>query len=369
MAFTLDQLYNMQNGDEDGAGKNVEQQSVVDQNDAHFETATAEEHSAVNAEAGALIDSLQAEQTSQTKRIRDLEAKLQEAVAERDVLHDKLADARENQSDPFQEEMIELLRTEVTQLQTEVSERDALLQTYKGAPTGEPTDSGVNEEEVQKLCERLEDLLAELEQKDNEVTVLQKHLQCAEDANAAEQDERRQLENWVGEIEERITSRDREWEEKLSEMQMRLTQARTERREAETAAGAASNDTRLEALQRVVSDLRDEKDDLTQQLDERQDAISRLETQVEQAKVEAARQESVEMCQERAELARQRFELERKKQDMEEQKAVEGSDLRIRALRDHLKEVQATEKEEQREAFETSLAGRISRLWRRIEDR
>lgn len=358
MAFTLDQLYNMQDGDGDAADSN-DPPALTEQNDAHFEAAATQQP----VEPVAVADNAQA------NRIKELESQLQETLAERDVLHDKLADARNNESDPFQEEMIELLRSEVTQLQTELSERDALLRSHTDASSGQANDLVVSEEETQKLCQRLEELLAELDQKDNEVSVLQQHLQCAEDANAAEQNERRQLEDWVSEIEERITSREREWEEKISEMQMRLTKARTERREAETAAGAASNDTRIEALQRVVSDLRDEKDVLTQQLDEQQGTVRRLESQVEIAEEEAARQESVEMCQERADIARQRFELERMKQEMDEQKAVEGSDLRIRALRDHLKEVQATEEEERREAFETSLAGRISRLWRRIEER
>ena len=175
MTFTLEQLYDMQS-DDDKNGK--QQQPAAGQNNVEA-TETAGQQAAASNEAVALVENLQAERNSQNGRIKELEAKLQEAVAERDVLHDKLSDARENQSDPFQEEMIELLRTEVTQLQTEVSERDAQLQTYKGTPPGEAPHSSVNKDEVQKLCERLEDLLAELDQKDNEVTVLQKHLQLS----------------------------------------------------------------------------------------------------------------------------------------------------------------------------------------------
>lgn len=368
MAFTLDELYNLQN--------KMQESTPTEENDAHFESSGEVEKPQIDvADAGVVVSPEPKPDgpAAELARIRELEGQLQEAQAEADVLRDRLTDARasSDEPDPFQEEMIELLRAEMTQLQTEVTERDAQLQELRSG--GSSQDAGdtpnVSAEELQTLCTRLEELLAELDQKDDQLDVLQRHLQASEDAAHAEQDERRQLESWVEEIESRITARDREWELKLSEMSMRLTQARTERREAERSVVAGSDDTRVEALQRVVTELRDEKDVLTGQLDKERDRIRELERSVEEASQDAERLESVQLCQERAEVARQRFELEKLQQQMEEQKAVEGSDLRIRALRDHLKEVQATEEEQRKEAYEKSLAGRVSRLWKRLDSR
>ena len=373
MAFTLDELYNMR--------EHGNEAPQPEQNDAHFESTEADEATATETQSAAepAVTTVAQEPSSATGaellRVRELEASLQEANAELDVLRDRLDAARaaSSESDPFQDEMIELLRTEMTQLQTEVAERDILIQQLQRGDTCSPADddgtSGVSPDELQKLCTRLEELLGELDQKDDQLTVLQNHLQVSEDATHAERDERRQLENWVEEIESRITARDREWELKLSEMSVRLTQARSERRAAEQSASSDSNDTRIEALQRVVTELRDEKDDLLSQLDKERETVRDLERAVENAAEDAERLESVQLCQERADVARQRFELEKLKQEIEDQKAVEGSDLRIRALRDHLKEVQATEEEERQEAYEKSLAGRVSRLWKRLDKR
>jgi chromosome segregation ATPase len=373
MAFTLDELYNMR--------EHGNETSQSEQNDAHFESTEANEATETDTQSAAEPAATTVAQEplsvagADLLRVRELEASLQEANAEMDVLRDRLntAKAANGAPDPFQEEMIELLRTEMTQLQTEVTERDILIQELRGGDTGSvATDddtTGVSADELQKLCTRLEELLSELDQKDDQLTVLQNHLQISEDATHAEQDERRQLENWVEEIESRITARDRDWELKLSEMSVRLTQARSERRAAEQSASSDSNDTRIEALQRVVTDLRDEKDELLSQLDKERETIQDLQRAVENASEDAERLESVQLCQERADVARQRFELEKLKQELEDQKAMEGSDLRIRALRDHLKEVQATEEEERQEAYEKSLAGRVSRLWKRLDKR
>ncbi|MFK7818565.1 MAG: hypothetical protein AB8G99_07595 [Planctomycetaceae bacterium] len=363
MAFTLDELYNMQD-------HNGEPEPTND-NDAHFEAETAVEVQDVAEDAGLTDAQSPSIEPSGGSPSNTIENELQELRAEVSILHERLAAAkqREGQGDPFQEEMIELLRSEVTQLQAELAAKD-LLQAE--APSDAVTTfaaTDVDSAELDKLCSRLEELLRELDEKDEQVSVLQSHLQAAEDANHAEQNERYQLESWLEEIESRITRTSRDHEAQLSELQMRLTQARAERRQAETSAGETNTDTRIEALQRVVTEVREDKESLQANLDEAQATIRNLEAAVEGAKEDASREESVQLCQERADIARQRFELEKTKREMEEQRAVEGSDLRIRALRDHLKEVQATEAVEKQEAFENSLAGRVSRLWKRLDSR
>ena len=386
MTFTLEELYNLQNRENEPEGSADENETDIDAApvEATEATETSEAEATAATETAEPVAVLAPEPIAEPAPIveatpvvernpsRETEAELQELRAEVAVLHDKLAEAksREGGSDPFQEEMIELLRTEVTTLQSELTERDALLQQYKSGSV-ESTDvtPNVNAAELDKLCGRLEELLGELDEKDEQVTILHEYLQSAEDANHAEQDERRQLESWINEIESRINARGREHEQQLSELQMRLTQARAERREAETSAGQANADTRVEALQRVVTELRDENEAMQSKLDEANKTISNLEHKIENAAEDAAREESVQLCQERADVARQRFELEKMKREMEERRAVEGSDLRIRALRDHLKEVHDTEEEQRRRDFDNTLAGRVSRLWKRLENR
>jgi chromosome segregation ATPase len=356
MAFTLDELYNLQDRDDE---------SAAESNDAHFEgSGSAEVEEPAVAESSTPVERPAATITVDTSN------EVQELRAEVMVLRERLAAAQENegQGDPFQEEMIELLRSEVTQLQSELTARDQLQQDLTD-DSFSLTEPSVDSEELSKLCSRLEELLAELDEKDEQVSVLQENLQAAEDANHAEQAERYQLESWLEEIESRITRTNRDYEVQLSELQTRLTQTRVERQQAETSAGQHNSDVRVEALQRVVTQVREEKDGLQTELDEAHATIRNLESVVEDAKQNVGREESVQLCQERAEIARQRFEVEKLKREMEEQRAVEGSDLRIRALRDHLKEVHATEADEKREAFQNTLAGRVSRLWKRLDNR
>lgn len=354
MAFTLEELYNMQHGDQ-APGTPTEAPPSSDE--TVLEAAIAE--------AGQSAPANEAPSTDELTRVRELESKLQEVLMERDVLRERL-DQSGAVNDPFQDEMIELLKSEVTQLQSELTQRDARI--------GELMDSGdtvvsapvVDDAELEKLCARLEELLTELDDKDEELTVLNQQLLAAEDANHAEQNERRQLENWVEEIEERVIARDDEWETKLGELQARLTQAQDERRETESAASEASTDARVESLQRLVTSLRDAKDELLGQLDTERDNAKQLERQIEELKQDEEREESVKLCQERADIARQRFEIEKLRREMDEQKAVQGSDLRIRALRDHLKQVHDQEEEERRVTWEKSLAGRVANLWKRL---
>lgn len=346
MAFTLEELYNMQN--DKIAGKPAE--AKPDEADADADTAVG-------------LPAISAEDVA---KVRELESQLQELSLERDVLRERLDQSSGAAADPFQEEMIELLKSEVTQLQSELNQRDARISELSDSDEPSSSEPIVDDVELEKLCSRLEELLTELDDKDEELTVLNQQLLAAEDANHAEQNERRQLENWVEEIEERVTARDEEWETKLEDLQDRLTQAQEDRRETESVASEASTDARVESLQRLVTTLRDAKDELLDQLDSERENAKQLQRQVEELKASDEREESVKLCQERADIARQRFEVEKLRREMEEQKAVQGSDLRIRALRDHLKEVHDQEEEERREAWEKSLAGRVANLWKRL---
>lgn len=378
MAFTLEELYAMQSANE-------RNQTVVDGSAADAEASAASESAGgteqaseqapessgpedESAEGDAAAES--AEQLAeQAGRIRELEDRLQESTAENEILRKRIAESPD--VDPFEQEMIDLLKAEVGQLQTELSHRDERIRelTEELSYGGPSAGADVNEEEVTRLVSRLEDLLKELDQKDEELAVLQQQLSAREEASHAEEHERQQLESWVNEIEDRVIARDREWETTVSELRMQLTQAQAERREAESCAGQADVDTRVETLQRVVSQLREEKDGLVKELEGARTDAKQLQRDLEDERHSDDREESVQLCQERAELARQRFEIEKLQREMAEQKAVESSDLRIRALRDHLKEVHHSEEQEKRERFEQSLAGRVSRLWRRLDSR
>ena len=121
---------------------------------------------------------------------------------------------------------------------------------------------------------------------------------------------------------------------------------------------------RSEALEQMVRALREEKHEIAQQLDQMTQQVTELMGQLESVCESVAPEESVRLSEERSALARERLELNAQKQQLQASSAGDRSDHRIRAFREHLREIHMQEKQERESR---SLAGRISRLWSSVD--
>ena len=309
--------------------------------------------------------------------LSDLRLQLDQAQAEIEVLHSRLATATAPvpDGDPYEEEMLELLRAEVMDLQAALAEQQ---QAATGPTAGGSPNSGGDDvlpsDDAEKLVGRLEYLLQELQERDEQVAALTELLSLAEETNRAERDERAQLDSWLKDIEERFGCREQEWLAQRDRLQSDIDTISAERDRAEAAMNADSSNTKLEAAQNVLTALRDTAEGQRQQLVESEKTIAELRHELELAKrvqpsqeVVQPREELVQLAEERAELARQRQELELESVRREEQRSGPNeATLKLQVLRQHLKDIH---QQEQKEKEERKLGSRISRLWSRIENR
>ena len=297
--------------------------------------------------------------------------------------------------DPFEDDTLELLKAEVELLQSELAERDARLAELESLADidGDLCDSPqtADSPEMEWLVERLEQLLTELERSDERLSMMADLLRAADDASAAEFEERRQIESWIGEIERRLTERELErgaeqqvLQRKATDLQSQLERA--ERQLDEAADGGNANVDRdnyvaqirrdYAALEAKLLQSEAERDQLSTRLDAADVEAIEAQTQaaVEQALREehlAIAQERTTFSQERAAFARERAELTRLRDELEDKRQKfdadpDNANQRIRAFRDHLREIHETEVPPERPQ---GLSARIGKLWRRLEGR
>ena len=227
---------------------------------------------------------------------------------------------------------------------------------------------------------RVEDLLAELAEHDERVSTLQELLQMAEIQNQAEREERNCLETWVGEIEQRIGERESEWQAEQDALRGRLESVAEERdqfqqqlhaaakRYGEASVGQVDPDETLQKLQKQNAELQTALEDAQKQL-------VGLNRQIEHQKTEepeSLQNERAELAQEKAASSRMRFQLSKQLQDIGDVSDAKDQPDRefaykLQTLREHLREIHEEEKIEREQKGE-SLFGRISNLWKRVDD-
>ena len=275
---------------------------------------------------------------------------------------------------------MDLLKSEIEYLQNELSIKDQQiveLMTQDSAPLD--VDSG----ETEKLVVRLEELLEELQQSDNRVKSLEDVLRYTEEANRAEQEERAQIERWLGEVESRVEQSEAEKEAEIASLQNRLRETETRRAKAESQLKKVLSKSESEShsnsdsvsqvnsltqkvaqLERLLESTAEEKqlaEQKVQELQSYQGSAARAQ-ELEQKLVQI----ELETSRERAAIARERAELEMKlEQAVAEQRPgtkLDDSDYRFAAMRDHLREIHEEEKLEQLQKKQNSLSSRISRL-------
>ncbi|QEG20663.1 FHA domain-containing protein [Mariniblastus fucicola] len=273
---------------------------------------------------------------------------------------------------------VRALRMENEQLRFELAKRST-------SPSSQDAEV-LSREQTVKLVSRLEELLQELKRSDVRARDMEELLRSADQATQDEQEERKQIEKWVSELESRVTQRESETEAEVQQLRKLLDEARASQQESNAAlqrvidAKTSEGETVPVA---VVEDLRNQIGSLQTQLNSAQaDAASLREQQNRPSAgslTEAEQQQSerklaemqLETSRERAEISRQRVELKRLKADLEERlgepREANVADTRIRAMREHLKELHDKEEQEKANRRESGgLANRIASLLHRV---
>lgn len=306
---------------------------------------------------------------STVHRINDLESQLQQAYAEIDVLQNRLTTAPHVVApvvDLYDNEMLELLRAEILDLQAALGERDQSTAAGQSEYHAELSEEELlSKPDAEKLVERLEQLLQELQQRDDQIATLTELLEAAEAANRAELDERSQIDSWLRDIEQRCSDREHEWRLQQNKLQSELATIAAERDRAEAALNTDSSSVKLEATQNLMASLRDTAEMQRLKLQEAENTISQLRRDLEIVKHDQPREERMQLAEERSEIARLRQELEIERQRKQDP-AANDNNLKFQALRQHLNEIH---EQEQKEREERKLSSRIARLWHRIEGR
>jgi hypothetical protein len=268
----------------------------------------------------------------------------------------------------YDAETVAILQAEIEQLRGELAQRDA-----EHSIDDIADDTPAQQEPEDEVLQRMQELIDEANRGDERVAILEEMLHAAEDANRSEQEERHQLEAWVGDIEKRIGQREDEHLAEIGLVRERLEesvsqQKRLQRQLKNAASGGDAPkqyEESLEQLQQANQELRDA-------LAEAQQENLSLQQRAEQSgenQEQILREERANIAQEQAKVSRLRYELTAKLAAIEElpkseSNADQETSQRIKALRQHLREIHEQEKQEEREA---PLTTRLAKLWKRME--
>ncbi|WP_153556278.1 FHA domain-containing protein [Roseimaritima sediminicola] len=300
-----------------------------------------------------------------------------------------------DEDEMFDRETVDLLRAEVAHLQAALAAQEAQHRPHPQPGDRDHSDaeaawdaehsfssdplsneSSAERDEPDACLRRMEELIDEANRSDERVAILEEMLQAAELANRFEQEERAQLEAWVGDIEKRVGQREQEHLAETESLKARLQtgeqqvhQLQRKLHRVATEGGAAAADTHtLEELQATNQQLQLQVLALEKQNAELNRKLASAST-TEDTRL---REERAELAKQHAELSRLRFEVSSKLADFESlPKTQTGADkeaaTRIHALREHLREIHQQESAADSVRREASLSGRLSRLWNRLQ--
>ncbi len=292
--------------------------------------------------------------------------------------------ARETSHD----DAVQLLQVELDYLRSELAERDerlSMLEDLTELDVGDDaSEETVTAAEAEKLVGRLEQLLLELDQSDTRIAALTELLQTSEEAFQAAGEESRQLEGWLCEVDRRVGQWEQEWHAERDVMRNTIAELTEQRDRAEHQLATGDTDAAQgSAKDELVLRLREEysrlKSEFLKTEQERDESRSRLQDasvgETEQriaAAVDAAlREERLQLAQENASLARERAALARQQDDVQSQldrpgQTTDSADHKIRAFREHLREIHETDPQT---PSGPTLSQRMGKLWRKLEGR
>lgn len=275
------------------------------------------------------------------------------------------------EEETYDRETVALLQAEIEDLQAALAQRDAEQYNHTGAP--EPGESDAAEEASDGTLQRMQELIDEANRSDERVAILEEMLFAAEATSRSEQEERGQLEAWVGDIEKRIGQREDEHKAEIEALHERLKESSSQQDRLHKQLLQAGGGGRApQGYEETVENLQSLNSELQEKLAESEKCRMTLERRLEQQREDqerALRDERVNLAQEKAKISRMRYELSNKLSDIEEipknTNHVDNETAhKIRTLREHLREIHEQEKEEAKNA---SIATRLSKLWKRVE--
>lgn len=286
--------------------------------------------------------------------------------------------------DELEDETFAILKAEIVQLQSELADRDLQLEALRNGEVDESLNMFSDHSEQDTMLTRIDDLLRELSESDERLSLLQTMLAASETATRAEQEERKQLEAWVGDIEQRLGENEAVRDAEVAALRRQIGQLTEQRDQAEArlASAAASNtvqqetESLLRQLRAENARLEGELADAATRSEQLQQQLESVETrstlQAQQQEVDSAiREERARIAQQQAQLARERAELAAKLSDIEradERGESPGRvDDRVNALRDHLREIHQQEGSPVVSGERSGLMSRIAGLWNKLE--
>lgn len=289
----------------------------------------------------------------------------------------KPADAVDETS--VEDSTISLLHSEIEFLQKELEERETTISEMRS----HSASRSLEEVAVSASSNRMEDLLFELQMSDERLSNLEHELRILEELQAAEADEKRQIEAWVGDIEARIARREEESEAEIGVLRSRLERESQERVATQNRADATLTAGGDMQLAEELNRLRQEHEATKRKLDESTDRCRQLEQQVaehsqsgDQAAIEARieqalRQERLTIAQERAAISRREHDITARLKEMEAHMEMESShtkvnevDEKFHVFREHLKELH---KEDMADYRPPSMGQRLMKLWHSLD--
>jgi chromosome segregation ATPase len=236
--------------------------------------------------------------------------------------------------------------------------------------TSDPIESQIDHAAVDR---RIEELSEEANRAEERASMLEEMLHAAEDSSRNEQEERAQLEGWVSDIETRIGQREEEHVAEIEALKQRLDEAQHEQDQLRRRLGqAAHGGNAPKQYEETLEKLQHTNRQLQEKLAESEKGRLSLQQRLDDASSQhdrAMREERANIAKEQARISRLRFELSRKVADVESMpKDDRGQDdeasQKIKALRQHLREIHEQEK---KDAPETTLTTRLAKLWKRVE--
>lgn len=105
------------------------------------------------------------------------------------------------EEETYDRETVALLRAEIEELQTALAQRDADSRFNHDDEMNHGRSAGMVADDADEVLHRMQELIDEANRSDERVAILEELLHAAEDTHRAEQEERNQLEAWVGDIE------------------------------------------------------------------------------------------------------------------------------------------------------------------------
>jgi len=276
------------------------------------------------------------------------------------------------------------MSAEIEQLRFEIADRDAQILALSQQVAAADQSSTVDESDTLKLVSRLEELLEELKLSDDRVQGLEELLRVSEHATMAEREERLQINTWLNEIEKRIGQREAELEAEIDSLTRQVQNAKQNADVIQTqfesmsvvSSGSEEKNDALAALNEQVQELRSSLQEANEKNREliKRSVVSEqnidFRTKMHEAQDELAKFR-LEASKERAEMARRHAELESIRDELEIRankpaRNFDESVTRMRALREHLKDIHAEEMAAKAKEKSNSLGGRIASLLTRL---